>query len=105
MGVNPANVDKALSSALAQIKAMQEKPPGADEMSLWKDYVTGQSAVAMETNAGIAEALADAEFYGLGLDYPYRYADIIRAITPEQVQKAAKKYLHPNAYVAAIAGP
>ena len=105
MGVNPANVEKALSSAVAQIKAMQEKPPGAAEMSLWKDYVTGRSAVAMETNAGIAEALSDAEFYGLGLDYPYRYADIMRAVTPEQVQKAAKKYLHPNAYVAAISGP
>lgn len=105
MGVNPANVEKALASALAQIKAMQEKPPGREEMSLWKDYVTGRSAVAMETNGGIAYALADAEFYGLGLDYPYRYAEIIRAITPEQVHAAAKKYLHPDAYTVAIAGP
>jgi predicted Zn-dependent peptidase len=29
----------------------------------------------------------------------------LRAITPEQVEEAARKYLHPDGYVAVIAGP
>jgi predicted Zn-dependent peptidase len=44
-------------------------------------------------------------FYDLGLYFPYEYPGILRAITPEQVQAAAKKHLYPDNYVAVIVGP
>ncbi|MER3513431.1 MAG: hypothetical protein C4310_02705 [Chloroflexota bacterium] len=59
----------------------------------------------LETNEGVAQALLDMERYGLGLDYLQRYTDLIKAITAEQVQAAAQKYLNPDAYALAVAGP
>ena len=105
MGVNPKNVEKAISGALAVIEGMRSKPPGLEEMRLWKDYVTGRLALRMETNAGVAEALADADFYKRGLDYPWRLTQMIRSITPAQVHEAARKYLHPDRAYIIIAGP
>jgi zinc protease len=105
MGVNPKNVEKAISGALAVIEGMRSKPPGLEEMRLWKDYVTGRLALRMETNAGVAEALADADFYKRGLDYPWRLPQMIRSITPAQVHEAARKYLHPDRACIIIAGP
>jgi zinc protease len=105
MGVNTKNVEKAVLSALAVIERMRAKPPSLEEMSLWKDYVTGRLALRMETNAGVAEALADAEFYKRGLDYPWRLPQIIRSITPAQVHEAARKYLHPDRAEIIVAGP
>ena len=42
------------------------------------------------------------EFYGLGLDYPDRYPDIIGSVTLEQVRAAAKQHLHPDQFLQVV---
>jgi zinc protease len=44
------------------------------------------------------------EFYGLGLDYPWRYPELIRNLTPADIQKAAWKYLHPDKFLLVVVG-
>lgn len=105
MGVNPKNVDRAVAGALAQMERIQQTGPTDAELALWKDYLAGSLALRMETNGGIAGNLADAEFYQVGLDYPYRLPGIMAGITKAQVLAAAKKYLHPEHYVLVEAGP
>ena len=60
---------------------------------------------ALETNAGIANYLQTAEFFGLGLDYDARVPDLLRAVTLEQANAAAKKYLSVDRASLVIAGP
>ena len=105
MGVNPANADAALKAAIDEIEKMQAAPPADEEMNLWKDYVQGTVARQMETFGGIAQNLVLAAFYDLGLYYPYEYPRILRAITADQVQKAAKERLFPGNYTAVVVGP
>ena len=105
MAVNPANADKALAAAIDELRKMQSAPPSAEETNLWKDYVQGTVARQMETFGGIAQNLVLSAFYDLGLYFPYEYPGILRAITPDQVQNAAKKHLYPDNYVAVIVGP
>jgi zinc protease len=105
MGVNPARVNQAIDSALAVLRRVREQPPGEAELRLWKDYVTGTLSLRLETNSGIAASLADAEFYGLGLDYPWRYPQVIARVTPAEVAAAAEKYIQPDHAVIVIAGP
>jgi len=59
----------------------------------------------METNPDAAEILADAEFYGLGIDYPRHLPERIRAVTRSQVEDAARKYLTLKSCVLVVAGP
>ena len=40
---------------------------------------------ALETNAGIANFLQTAEFFGLGLDYDVRLPDLLGAVTLDEV--------------------
>ena len=105
MGIHPDKVDASITAAVEELQRMQKEPPSAEEMQLWKDYVEGTVARQMETFSGIAQSLVSSAFYDLGLDFPYRYPKILREITAEQVQEAAKKHLHPEGYVAVIAGP
>ena len=42
------------------------------------------------------------EFHELGLDYPDRYADIIGAVTLEQVKAAAKNHLKPDQFLQVV---
>jgi zinc protease len=105
MGVNPARVEQAVTSAFAELGRINRQPPNDHELQLWKDYVTGTLALSLETNAGIAASLSDAEFYGLGLDYPWRYPEIIRKLMPAEVAIAGRKYITPDRAITIIAGP
>jgi zinc protease len=104
-GVNPANVERATQAMLDEIKRLCDEPVPPDELEDSKRYLTGSVPLQMETNDGVASLLADIEWHQLGLDYLARYPDIINGLTAEQVQAAAQKYLYPDAYVLAVAGP
>jgi predicted Zn-dependent peptidase len=45
------------------------------------------------------------ERFSLGMDYLQRYRGLIDEITTEQVNAVAQRWLDPDAYILAIAGP
>jgi zinc protease len=52
----------------------------------------------------VANFLAQVEFFQLGLDYPDRYAELIRKVASDDVQRVAKQYLHPEKLITVIVG-
>jgi len=52
----------------------------------------------------VVNALLNIERFDLGLDYYRRYPGLVRAITPEDIQATAEKYLHADKLAIAIAG-
>jgi zinc protease len=44
------------------------------------------------------------ELYGLGLDYPWRYPEILNKITRDDVLNVARKYLDPEKYLLVVLG-
>jgi zinc protease len=69
-----------------------------------KDYLIGSFPLRLDTNRKVASFLAQVEYYQLGLDYPERYADLIGKVTREDVQRVAKRYLHPEKLITVIVG-
>ena len=104
-GVNPRNVARAIASILEEIKRMRQEPVPPDELADVKSFLTGSLPLRLETNDGVADFLLDMEWYGLGLDYLHRYPDLINRVTADEVMAVVQKYLNPEAYVLAIAGP
>lgn len=104
-GVNPANVERTRVAMLEETKLLRDHPVPADELEDCKRFLTGSLPLQLETNDGVASLLVDLEWHELGLDYLERYTGIINGLTAEQVQKVAQKYLDPEAYVFAVAGP
>jgi zinc protease len=56
----------------------------------------------MDTSVKIAGMLTSIENFNLGLDYPRKYQALIDAVTREDVQRVAKKYLHPDAMMIVV---
>jgi zinc protease len=104
-GVNPANVAQAVSSIRDEIRRLQDEPVPADELEDNKSYLIGSVPIHLETNDGVAETLLDIELYQLGLDYLQRYPETMAAITAQEVQAVAQKYLSADHYALAVAGP
>jgi zinc protease len=104
-GVDPTNVDRAVESIRAEVRRICEEPVGTDELRDSQAYLTGSMPLHLETNSGVAGTILSMERYDLGLDYLQRYKDLIGEITPERVQAAAQRWLDPDAYALAVAGP
>lgn len=104
-GVNPVNVERAVASICAEIRRLCEEPVGEEELGDNKAFITGSLPLRLETNEGVARAILNMERYGLGLDYLQRYADLIGEITAERVRTVVQRWLDPDAYALAVAGP
>ncbi len=103
-GVNPANVQKTRDLILKEITRFVDKGVTREELSDSQSNFVGRLPLSLESNAGVVNALLNIERYDLGLDYYYRYPDMVRAVTREEVLKTARKYLQPEKLAIAVAG-
>jgi zinc protease len=104
-GVNAANVDRAIASIDAEVIALRRAGVTAKELDESRQYLIGAMPRQLETNAGIAQFLQTAEFFGLGLDYDVRLPDYLSAVTCDNVHAVAKKYLDIDTATIVVAGP
>lgn len=104
-GVNPKNVDFAIDLIVKEIKRLISSKVTPTEIADNKSFFLGRLPLQLETNEGVASMIESMELYGLGLDYLRRYPTLIGGITRERAQAAAAKYLNPDQYAVAVAGP
>jgi zinc protease len=104
VSVNPQNVERAISSALSVIREYVDHGIRPDELEDEKSAAIGSFKVSLATNAGLARALWNAEFYQLGIDYIDRYPQIIQAVAVEEVNAAIRKYFRPDQLTIVVAG-
>jgi zinc protease len=104
-GVNPKNVNLALDLIMKELKRFVENGVTADELADSQANYIGRLPLSLESNGGVASALLNIERYDLGLDYYLRYADMVRAVTRDDVVETARKYIDPEKLAVATAGP
>ena len=56
------------------------------------------------TSAAIVSHMVDIEYKGLPLDYLDTYVANIKAVTKEDIQRVARKYLHPDKMMLLVVG-
>ena len=104
-GVDPANIERASSLIRQEIRHFTESAVSQEELSDSQANFIGRLPLSLESNGGVAAALINLERYQLGLDYYYRYEDLVRAVSPDEVLETARRYLDPDRLAVAIAGP
>jgi len=104
-GVNPANIERALRLIRREVENFVTRGVTEEELADSQSNFIGRLPVSLESNAGVASALLTVERFALGLDYYQRYADLVRAVTPQDVLAVARKYFDPERLAIAIAGP
>jgi zinc protease len=96
MQTKNASAADAIERACAEIEQIRREAVTDDELSGAKLYLTGSFPMRLDSNAKIAGFLAQVEFYSLGPDYAETYAQRINAVTPDDVLRVARQYLHPE---------
>lgn len=86
----------AAQEALKELTRFGDAPPEARELALAVDYLDGVFPIRYESTSAIASAIAGMISFGLPEDYYDSYRDNVRAVTPQAVQDAARRHLHPD---------
>lgn len=104
-GVDPANVERAVEGILGEVRRLRDEPVPDEELADSQSFMTGSMPLRLETNEGISSSLLNMEQYDLGFDYLVRFADLVNAVTVQEIREVAQSYLNPEVYALAIAGP
>ncbi|GAB5387480.1 MAG: pitrilysin family protein [Alphaproteobacteria bacterium] len=91
--VAPDKVAEALDLMLAEWERMASGEVTEEELTAAKTYLAGALALRMTSTNRVASILRGIKDEGLGVDYLDKRNAIIDAITAEDVQRAARKWL------------
>ncbi len=90
------STNRAISIALEELEKIRKTPIDKDELAQAKETFMNQFIFRFTTSASIVAQKVDIEYEDLPLNYLETYLDNVQSVTQEDVQRVAKKYLHPD---------
>jgi predicted Zn-dependent peptidase len=94
----------ALDEIFYEVERMRDEPPSEEELEGIQNYLGGIFVLQNSSRGGVAGQLSYVDMHGLGDDYLDTYVEKIHAVTPEEVQRMAQKYLNPDDMLLVITG-
>ncbi len=101
----PEKRRQALSGLWREITRLIQEGVSEEEVRRAERWIVGRYQTGLQTNSSQAMEQALNEVLGLGYRFGLRYVQKIQEVSPEDVQKVAKKYLENQAYVLVTVGP
>lgn len=88
--------DSSLVEFFRELRAIRDAAVPADELERAKAYVELGIPGSLESTSQVASQMANLDVFGLTLEELPRLASQVRAVTAEDVQRVARKYLTPD---------
>jgi zinc protease len=87
-----------------ELDRIRSEPVSEKEIADAKSYLTGVFPIRLETQEGLIDQLVQIKMFGLPDDYLEIYRNRIQAVTIEQIQQVAAKYIKPDKAAIVIVG-
>ncbi len=97
--VTAVNPDTTIAVMLHELRRMQDEPVSAKEVRDQANQLLTGYYMTVETNASQADLLARFELSGLGYEQAGRIKENTLKVTPEDIQRVCKEYMHNLQYV------
>jgi zinc protease len=94
----------ATTEIFNELKRMRNTQMTTEEMKLSKDSITRSMPGRFERGTDAAGTFAELFVYGLPLDYFSKLPELVDAVTPDQAEAMAQKYIHPEKIVVLAVG-
>lgn len=94
----------AVEAILKHVERLREEPAEAWELEQAKSTLIGRFVRALETQDGLADAVADLELAGLPADALETYVDRVQAVSIDDVRRSARERLDPGRMTVAVTG-
>ena len=87
---------EALRLVVDEFWRIQRERVSEHELQDAQAYLTGSFPLTIETPSAIALQVLNAVFYGLDLNELQTFRERVNAVTPDDIQRVARQYLHPD---------
>jgi zinc protease len=94
----------AVSDIFTELRRMREEPMAPPELAAARNAQMLSLPVQFETNEGIGASMTELFVFGLPADYYQALPAQFAAVTAEQAQEAARKYLAPEKMIVVAVG-
>ena len=105
LACEPEKLKTAKEALFRELDKIKEGGLSDQELDDAKRYVSGNDAIAYETNGSQATRMALDELYGLGYDHYVRFNKEIKEVTTEDIKETLGRILIPDGYVLVTVGP
>ncbi len=96
--------DSAITEFMYELNRMSSEKVTPEELSLVKNNMNGTFALSLENAQTIARFALNTERYNLPADYYETYLEKLAAITVEDIERVAKKYIRPENAIVLVVG-
>ena len=94
----------SLKEFFSELERIRTEPVSEKEISDAKSYLTGVFPLRLETQEGLIDQLVQIKMFDLPDDYLETYRQRIQAVTIEEIQGVAAKYVKPDEAAIIIVG-
>lgn len=105
IGTDPNKVEKAIRAIETELEKIRSIGVTREDLERAQRYIIGNHAIEHQKNSAIAMQLCLNELYGLGYDEFFDYENRIRAVSLQDVQNAAQKYITLDRCIISVVGP
>ncbi|MEI8280078.1 MAG: insulinase family protein [Bacteroidota bacterium] len=91
-----AVTDSSITELLHEMSNMQNEKVSNENLQNTITYLTGNFAIGLESPERVAQFAINIERYHMPKDYYQNYLKNLAAVTPDDVQSIARKYIDPN---------
>lgn len=87
-----------------ELERIRAEPVSESELDDAKNFLTGVFPIRAETQEGLTNLIVNQQLYDLPSDYLQTYRENIAAISKEDVQRVANKYIQPDDLAIVLVG-
>ena len=102
--VTTESTGPSIKEILYEIDRLQKDPPSAAELEGIKNYLAGVFVLRNSNRGGLNAQLQYIDLHNLGDDYLNTYVQKVYAVTPEQLQQMAQKYIVADKLTIVVVG-
>jgi zinc protease len=88
--------DSSVNEIIAEMRRMQNEKVGKEELQNHLANLSGAFAIGLESPQTVAQYAINIERYKMPADYYKNYLKNLNAVTAEDIQGVAKKYINPD---------
>jgi zinc protease len=94
----------SLKEFFYELDRIRKEPVSEKEIADAKSYLTGVFPIRLETQEGLIDQLVQIKMYGLPEEYLELYRNRVQAVTIEQIQDVAQRYVKPDEAALVVVG-
>jgi len=94
----------SLKEFFYELNRIRNEPVSAKEIADAKSYLTGVFPLRLETQEGLTDQLVQIKMLNLPDNYLQLYRDRVQAVTIEDIQRVAQKYVKPDEAALIVVG-